>query len=92
MAQMLFFAGLGLLGGLTRAIYGLYKTVGAGKTVKWKYFIITLVVSAAIGALLGLSFNVDHRVSLLAGYVGTDVLENLAKAVNKGVIEAGGKK
>ena len=91
MATLLLFASLGFLGGLTRAVYGLYKNVGVGKKMRWKYFLVSLLVSAGIGALLGISFDVDYRVSLLAGYVGTDVLENVAKAANKGVIELGKK-
>ena len=91
-SNILIFAALGFLGGLTRAVYGLYKTVGEGKSVRWQYFLATVLVSAGIGALLGLSFDVDYRVSLLAGYVGTDVLENVAKAANQGIIELGGKK
>ncbi len=71
---------LGMLGGSVRAFYGLLKAVGAGKETSWGYFLITLIISACIGGLLGFVFTVDFRVAALAGYVGTDILENVFKA------------
>ena len=37
--------------------------------------------SLAIGGMLGVVFNIDFRIAALAGYVGTDVLENVFKGV-----------
>ena len=68
---------VGVLGGLVRALYGLLKAVNNGIIVNKGYFIITLIVSAIIGGLLGIVFNMDIKIAGLAGYVGTDILENV---------------
>ena len=68
---------VGVLGGLVRALYGLLKAVNNGIIVNKGYFIITLIVSAFIGGLLGIVFNMDIKIAGLAGYVGTDILENV---------------
>ncbi len=71
--------GVGALGGFVRAMYGLLKAVGNGKEVREGYFLMTVVISAIIGGLLGVVFDVDYRIAALAGYVGTDILENVFK-------------
>jgi len=38
-----------------------------------------MFVSAVVGAMSGIIANNDWRISLLAGYAGTDFLENLYK-------------
>jgi len=72
---------VGVLGGLVRALYGLLKAVNDGFVVNKGHFLITLIVSGFIGGLLGSLFDMDIRVAALAGYVGTDVLENVFKGV-----------
>jgi hypothetical protein len=72
-------AGAGFLGGLVRALYGLLKATTAGLEIHGWHFFITLVVSAGLGALLGIVFSSDYRFAALAGYVGTDILENVFK-------------
>lgn len=78
---MIEFIAVGILGGLVRALYGLLKAVNNDKLVHKGYFIVTLVISGVIGGLLGYVFNVDFRIAALAGYVGTDVLENVFKGI-----------
>lgn len=80
MAEIFIFIAVGLLGGITRTIYGLLKALNNGIEINTWYFIITLIISALIGGLLGLIFDVDYRIAALAGYVGTDVLENIFKS------------
>lgn len=70
---------VGILGGLVRALYGLLKAINEGIIVHKGYFIITLIISGFIGGLLGMVFDMDFRVAALAGYVGTDILENIFK-------------
>ena len=82
----LLFAGLGLLGGFARALFGLLKAVGRGERVKPWLFGITLVTSLAIGAALGLFMDVDYRLAAVAGYVGTDILESIVKTSMPGTI------
>ena len=84
---MLTFISLGILGGLVRALYGLLKAVSKGKLVNKNYFITTLIISAIIGGLLGFVFNIDFKIAALAGYVGTDILENIFKgSIGKAIL------
>ena len=78
--ELITFISLGILGGLVRALYGLLKAVSNGIQINKFYFIITLIISGFIGGLLGAVFNMDFRIATLAGYVGTDILENVFKA------------
>jgi hypothetical protein len=77
--MMLVAASAGFLGGFVRALYGLLKATTKGVQVHKWHFIITLIVSAFLGAMLGLVFDSDYRYAALAGYVGTDILENIFK-------------
>jgi len=52
---------------------------------------LTLLASAAIGGILGIVFGADAKVSALAGYVGTDILENIFKGTLGGTVLASGK-
>lgn len=71
---------LGLLGGLTRGIVGLLKALSLRRRILWSYWAITALVAMIIGVFTGLIFNFDWRLSLLAGYAGTDVLEGIYKS------------
>ena len=73
----LLFISLGFLGGIVRALYGLLKALNNGARVRLGYFVLTAFVAGAIGGLLGNFFDIDYRIAALAGYVGTDILENL---------------
>lgn len=70
----------GLLGGLVRGIVGITKqsTFTPEKfQFQWKYFAFTMLVSALVGLVAGIIADGDWRISLLAGYAGTDFLESL---------------
>ncbi len=70
----------GLLGGLVRGIVGITKqsTFTPEKfQFQWKYFAFTMFVSALVGLISGIIADGDWRISLLAGYAGTDFLESL---------------
>ena len=71
---------LGGVGGLTRGVIGLLKALSLRRRIIWSYYIITVVVAAIIGVFIGIVFNFDYRLSLLAGYAGTDVLEGIYKS------------
>ena len=80
----LIFAGiLGGLGGLVRAIVGLLKALSHKRKIIWPYFFMTLGIAVVIGVFLGLLFNYDYRINLIAGYAGTDLLEGLYKSFKK---------
>lgn len=71
---------LGAVGGLTRGFVGLLKALSMRRKILWGYYIITVIVAFIIGIFTGLVFNFDYRLSLLAGYAGTDILEGIYKS------------
>ncbi|MEK6873966.1 MAG: hypothetical protein AABW91_03900 [Nanoarchaeota archaeon] len=78
--QLILPAALGGLGGLTRGFIGLLKALSLRRKILWGYYIITVLVAVVIGIFTGLIFNFDYRISLLAGYAGTDILEGIYKS------------
>jgi len=75
------FAGLlGGVGGLTRGIVGLLKALSLRRRVLWNYYAITIGIAIIIGVFVGIIFDFDPRLSLLAGYAGTDILEGIYKS------------
>jgi len=79
-SAILFPALLGGIGGLTRGIVGLLKALSLRRKILWGYYSITVFVALIIGIFTGLIFNFDYRLSLLAGYAGTDILEGIYKS------------
>lgn len=71
---------MGLVGGATRGIVGLLKALSIRRKILWGYYLITLVMAMTIGVFTGLVFSFDARLSLLAGYAGTDILEGIYKS------------
>lgn len=96
LAGVLYPALLGGVGGLTRGVVGLLKALSLRRKILWGYYAITVGVAVIIGVFTGLIFNFDYRLSLLAGYAGTDILEGIYKsfAVQKVYVGSakGGKK
>ena len=91
-SQVLIPAGIGALGGLTRGGVGLLKAFSLRRKILWNYYAITIVVAAVIGAFVGMIFNFDYRLSLLAGYAGTDILEGIYKSFKVQKVYVGRKK
>ncbi len=77
----------GFVGGLTRSFVGLLKHYRINKNTKFRfnYLLITLIGSSVIGAFTSLVIISDYKLSLIAGYVGIDFIENLVKAYKKKV-------
>ena len=71
---------LGGIGGLTRGFVGLLKALSLRRKILWNYYAITVVIALIIGIFVGIIFNFDSRLSLLAGYAGTDILEGIYKS------------
>jgi len=69
----------GLLGGLVQRLVGIMKSASTPEefTFHWKYFAFTMLVSGIVGLVSGIIADGDWRISLLAGYAGTDFLEGL---------------
>ncbi len=74
---------LGLLGGIARACVGLLKAMRNEVEIVWSYTLVTVIASGIIGAAAGAIFNSDVKISVIAGYVGTDLLENTYKIIFK---------
>ena len=74
---------LGILGGLARAAVGMLKALRNDVDIVWKYAAITVFSSAVVGAVAGILFDSDPKISLIAGYAGMDLLENVYKIVLK---------
>ena len=71
---------LGGIGGLTRGVIGLLKALSLRRKILWGYYLITVLVAIVIGVFTGMIFNFDWRLSLLAGYAGTDIIEGVYKS------------
>ncbi|MBI2315412.1 hypothetical protein HYU93_05165 [Candidatus Daviesbacteria bacterium] len=72
----------GLFGGLIRAVVGITKDKSFSPDkfkFQWQYFLVSLLVAAIVGITSGIIGDGDWRISFLAGYAGTDFLENLYK-------------
>ena len=80
LSTILFPALLGGIGGLTRGFVGLLKAISLRRKILWGYYAITVLVAVVIGVFTGVIFNFDYRLSLLAGYAGTDILEGIYKS------------
>ena len=94
MEGMLLAAILGGVGGMTRGVVGLLKALSMKRRILWGYYLITVLVAIVIGVFVGIIFDFDPRLSLLAGYAGTDILEGIYKsfAVQKVYVATKGKK
>jgi len=71
---------LGGLGGLTRGFVGLLKALSLRRQIIWLYYLVTVLIAVVIGIFVGVVFSFDPRLSLLAGYAGTDILEGIYKS------------
>jgi fluoride ion exporter CrcB/FEX len=71
---------LGGIGGLTRGFVGLLKALSLRRKILWPYYAITVIIAVVIGVFIGIIFDFDPRLSLLAGYAGTDILEGIYKS------------
>jgi len=71
---------LGGTGGLTRGFVGLLKALSLRRRIIIKYYLLTVVISVIVGVFVGMIFDFDPRLSLLAGYAGTDILEGVYKS------------
>lgn len=71
---------LGGVGGLTRGVVGLLKALSLRRKILWNYYLITVIIAFIVGVFTGIIFNFDPRLSLLAGYAGTDILEGIYKS------------
>jgi len=74
----------GALGQLARSFIGLKKAVQRGENISLKYWIITIILGACLGAIAGMvshgvTENATWLVSFLSGYSAVDMIEGLVK-------------
>ena len=84
--QQIIISGLfGLMGGLIRALIGIIKNKRLKNKIKFKpsYLIITLIISAIIGMLTSTAFITNNLISLVIGYAGIDLLDNILKIIKR---------
>ena len=58
---------LGGVGGLTRGLVGLMKALSLRRKILWNYYAITVLIAIVLGIFVGIIFDFDYRLSLLAG-------------------------
>ncbi len=80
MSELVLPAVLGGVGGVARGFVGLLKALSLRRRILWGYYVITVIIAVVIGVFIGIIFNYDWRLSLLAGYAGTDILEGIYKS------------
>ena len=83
---------LGGVGGLTRGVVGLLKALSMKRKILWGYYLVTVAIAMIIGIFVGVIFDFDPRLSLLAGYAGTDILEGIYKSFKVEKVYVGSKK
>ncbi len=73
----------GFLGGVIRGLIGISKYINATpskrRNVRKDWVVLNLLSSGGIGLIVGVFIAEDIRFALLAGYAGTDFIENLFK-------------
>lgn len=72
---------VGGIGGLARGSFGVWKSFNLKRRRKFilSYYLITVLIAIIIGIFVGIIFGPDYKTAGLAGYAGTDILENLFK-------------
>jgi uncharacterized membrane protein YeaQ/YmgE (transglycosylase-associated protein family) len=81
MEKFLIYLFAGFIGGIIRGLVGFVKnkTIEKANHFKPSYFAITILISGIVGAAAGILVDTEWQVSFLAGYAGTDFIENLYK-------------
>jgi hypothetical protein len=71
----------GFTGGIIRGLVGFVKNKTLEKVDHFKppYFVVTILIAGIVGAAAGALADTEWQVSFLAGYAGTDFIENLYK-------------
>ena len=81
MEKYLIYILAGFLGGIIRGLVGFVKnkTIEKANHFKPSYFVVTTLIAGVVGAATGILADTEWQVSFLAGYAGTDFIENLYK-------------
>ncbi|PIN80987.1 hypothetical protein COV16_00050 [Candidatus Woesearchaeota archaeon CG10_big_fil_rev_8_21_14_0_10_34_8] len=69
----------GFIGGVARASVGFLKALKQKKKFNLKYFLVSLFTSGIVGVFAGLLYDKNYKLTLIAGYAGTDLIESIYK-------------
>ncbi|MBS3162204.1 hypothetical protein J4476_05920 [Candidatus Woesearchaeota archaeon] len=85
MDPLLYSALFGLIGGTARALIGFMKHYRVSKKKKFSinYFLFSILIAGFIGMFVSLIVTSSYSLSLISGYVGIDIVENLIKIYKK---------
>ena len=85
MNEIILAAIFGMIGGMARAFVGLLKYSIPKKQGKFKLgaLLFTIIAAGFIGLFTGLLVATNYKLSLLAGYAGTDLIEGIYKIRKK---------
>ncbi|MBU4369253.1 hypothetical protein KKG58_00640 [Patescibacteria group bacterium] len=75
----------GFCGGVIRGLVGFIKHQFSYKDVGFKlpYFFVMMFLSGIVGMVAAFAFNQNASFSLIVGYAGGDVIENIYKTIKK---------
>lgn len=81
MEKYLIYILAGFLGRVIRGLVGFVKnkTIEKADQFKPSYFVVMILISGVVAAAAGALADTEWQVSFLAGYAGTDFIENLYK-------------
>ncbi|MEK6947663.1 MAG: hypothetical protein AABX19_00315 [Nanoarchaeota archaeon] len=85
MNLLLYSALFGLIGGIARALLGFMKHYRVSKKNRFSfnYFLFTILISGFVGMFVSLVVTSSYSLSLISGYVGIDIIENVVKIYRK---------
>ena len=70
----------GMVGGLVRGLVGIRKHILKNKEVfDISKFLFTIIIASVVGGVAAIMSGGDWRISLLAGYAGSDLIESIYK-------------
>ena len=81
MEKYLIYIIAGFVGGIIRGLVGFVKnkTLEKADHFKLSYFLFTILIAGVVGGGAGALADTEWQASFLAGYAGTDFIENLYK-------------
>lgn len=79
----------GAMGGILRGVLGIAKDLALKKevTINWTWLLISVLISAILGAVVATFFNGEGVMALLGGYSGADFVDGLMKIKLKRIEE-----
>ena len=85
MNVLIYSAIFGLIGGTARALLGFFKhyRISKKKKFSFNYFILSILISGFVGMFVSLVVTSNYSLSLISGYVGIDIIENIVKIYRK---------